>query len=187
MYKITQLEVHTTFLGDIILQGMDGNIVVYDETKKEFTDKMYDLIAFRYPDAMKALHVLYRKSKPNFPLFRYKIVSRFLRCNLGGYDNELDFEPDGTINLESVPCPLRKECEHENVICRPQSQHPLSPREFEVMQYLHGGDSFELIAERLYISVDTCRTHKQNAMRKLKCHSMPEFMRYAKDNNLFDR
>ncbi len=187
MHKIQKMEVHTTFLGDIILQDIGGSIVVYDETNKEFTDKLYDLIAFRYPDAMKALHLLYKKSKLNLPLFRYKVVSRFLRCNLGGYDNKPDFDSDGTINLEFVPCPLRKECEYENIICRPLPQHPLSPREFEVMKHFYNRAPIKEIAATLSISENTCNTHKQNAMRKLDCHSMPDFMRYAETNNLFER
>ena len=180
------MEVHSTFVGDIIIQATDKECVVYTETNREFTNDVYDIIESRFPEAMKALDRLYKKSKPNLPHFRYKIVSRFLRCNLGGYDNKLDFESDGTVNLELVSCPLRGECEHENIICRPKAHNPMSQREFEVMRYIYSGYGILHIANELNISEHTCKTHKQNAMKKLDCHSIQDFMRYAEVNNIFE-
>ncbi len=98
-----------------------------------------------------------------------------------------DFESDGKINLEFVPCPLRGECEHENVICRPQFGHPLSPTEFKVMQGFYNKMSVKEIADSLFIAENTCRKHKQNAMRKTECHTEPDFIRYANDHNLFGK
>jgi DNA-binding CsgD family transcriptional regulator len=185
MKKNRKLEVQSTFAGNIMLQDTDGNIVMYDETHKDLTDDIYDLIASHYPSALKALQLLYKGSRPNAPFFRYKVVSRFLKCNLGVYDTNWDIEPDGAINLEFVSCPLRGECVHENVICRPQLHNPLSRMEFKVMKHLYYGKSLKEIAEILSIAENTCKSHKYSAMRKVNCGRFPDFVRYAGDNNLF--
>lgn len=188
MAKIGEIEIHSTFKGDIIIQRPDGSVAVYDEkSDKDFTDELYDIIASRYPDAMKTLYDLYKRSKANFPHFKYKIVSRFLRCNLGGYDNKMDFESNGKINLELVPCPLRGECEHEKVICRPMPRHTLSVREYEVMSLIYKGLTIKDIAHALCIAESTCKTHKRNAMDKTGNHTEADFIRYADDIGLFNR
>lgn len=181
-----KLEVHTSSQGHVFLQSTDGNISVYDESKQKFTDEIYDLIASEYPNALAALHGLYKKHRPNFSYFKYKVVSRFLRCNMGGYDDKLDFDSNNVINLEMVPCPLRGECDYENTICKPRRKHLLSPREYDVMKLFYVGKTVKEIAATIHIAENTCNTHKHNAMKKANCHSMTDFMRYAESYHLFD-
>lgn len=187
MVKIREIEIHSTFKGDIMIQRSDGTIVVFDEKNSDFTNELYAFIARHFPGAMKALLQSYKRHRPNLPLFKYKVVSRFLRCNLGGHDNMLDFESDGQINLEFVPCPLRGECEHENVICRPKSDHPLTPMEFKVMRGFYDKKSVKEIADLLGMAENTCKKHKQNALNKTECGNLVEFIRYADSHNLFNR
>lgn len=47
----------------------------------------------------------------------------------------------------------------------------LSPREREIMALLAGGLTGEQIAQRLFISPETVRTHVRNAMEKLGAHT----------------
>jgi len=50
----------------------------------------------------------------------------------------------------------------------------LTPREREVLACLAGGDGRRDVAERLYLSANTVRTHLQNLMAKLGVHSTLE-------------
>ena len=52
----------------------------------------------------------------------------------------------------------------------------LTPREIEVIQYLCKGRSKGYIAETLFISENTVRTHARNAYEKLSVHSRQELM-----------
>ena len=48
---------------------------------------------------------------------------------------------------------------------------PLTPREIEVLRRLASGASTREIADAMFISVTTVRTHIQNVLRKLEVHS----------------
>ncbi len=185
MAKISKLEVHNTFSGSIVLQYEDGRVIKYDETNKEFTDEMFDLIGIYYSEAMETLRKLYKKSISNPQYFRYRVVSRFLRCNMGGYDDKLDFDAEDRMNLEIVPCPLRKECEHEGIICQPKLKHPLSRQQYTIMGMIYNNIPIKDIAHRLSIAETTCKTHKQSAMKRLGCNSLQDFMHHARTNKLF--
>jgi two-component system NarL family response regulator len=50
----------------------------------------------------------------------------------------------------------------------------LSPREYEVFQHMVDGLSRQQIAQRLYLSTETVRTHIQNVLAKLGVHSVLE-------------
>ncbi len=55
----------------------------------------------------------------------------------------------------------------------------LSPREFEVLGLLAGGESVTAVAARLHLSVKTISTHKANQMNKMGLHNQTELVRYA--------
>lgn len=55
----------------------------------------------------------------------------------------------------------------------------LTPRELEVLRLLTDGSSNKRIADSLYISVMTVRTHVQNILRKLEVHSKVEAVALA--------
>lgn len=79
------------------------------EQDYEFVTLIANLIEKFYPKAYIALASEYAKSKANLPLFRYRIVSRFCRCNFGNIDNIIDIDAS-TFHFEHVLCPLRGEC-----------------------------------------------------------------------------
>lgn len=55
----------------------------------------------------------------------------------------------------------------------------LTAREREILQLIAEGYSNKEIAQMLYISEKTVKTHRENIMRKLDLHSVAELVRYA--------
>ncbi len=56
---------------------------------------------------------------------------------------------------------------------------PLTPRELEIVRGIEDGLSYKLIAERLYISLDTVRNHIRSVYRKLQVNSKGELLAQA--------
>jgi DNA-binding NarL/FixJ family response regulator len=64
-----------------------------------------------------------------------------------------------------------------------QSQH-FSERELEILRLLaKGKNSFE-IAEQLFITLNTVKTHRRNMLRKLKASNTSQLLKIGFDNNL---
>jgi len=61
---------------------------------------------------------------------------------------------------------------------------PLSPREREIIQLLAEGKSNKEVANILGISFATARTHRNNIMQKLHCHSVSDLIHYAIRNKM---
>lgn len=61
---------------------------------------------------------------------------------------------------------------------------PLSPREREIIQLLAEGKSNKEVADKLGISFATARTHRNNIMQKLHCHSVSDLIHYAIRNKM---
>jgi two-component system response regulator NreC len=55
----------------------------------------------------------------------------------------------------------------------------LSTRENEVMQLIAEGNTNREIAERLYLSVNTVKTHRLNMMKKLNLNNKADLIKYA--------
>ena len=53
---------------------------------------------------------------------------------------------------------------------------PLTARETEILRALEDGLSYQRIAERLYISLNTVRTHVKNVYAKLHVKSQAELL-----------
>jgi PAS domain S-box-containing protein len=66
----------------------------------------------------------------------------------------------------------------------PRREGRLSPRELEVTRLLARGLSGEQIAERLYLSPETVRTHIRNAMERLRAHTRAQLVALALDDGL---
>lgn len=64
------------------------------------------------------------------------------------------------------------------------SHQPLTRREMEVLRHLAAGTGTEQIAEAMFISVTTVRTHIQNILRKLEVHSKLAAVALAVKNRL---
>lgn len=173
------------FENEVWCRASDGTTCRLTESDIDTVRALHDKIEAFYPEAHRALAVIYKASSANIPYFRFRIVSRFLRCNFSNLDHVPDIAADGSFNFESVPCPIHGECRYHGVICRPTFDHKLSPAELRVMELLYRGLSDNDMAATLCLSPLTIKTHIRNALTRLGLHSRGEFMRYAAQNNLF--
>ena len=155
------------------------------ENHLEIITSMLNRIEKFYPQAYSALCKEYERCKRNLPFFRYRIVSRFCRCNFGNIDNVPDVDTFGRFNFEHVACPLRGECRFEHIICHPAFDHRISDAEMRVLRLWYMGKKKEDIAEELYLSIHTVNNHIRNAFVRLGIHEKTEFIKYAEANNLF--
>ena len=62
----------------------------------------------------------------------------------------------------------------------------LTRREREVLALLADGGDNETIADRLFISPETARTHIQNVLGKLRVHSRLEAASFVNQSGIFD-
>lgn len=65
--------------------------------------------------------------------------------------------------------------------CEPTN---LSPREFEVLEWITRGKTTAQIAEELHLSVHTINSHRKNILRKLNLNSPAELIVYALESGL---
>jgi DNA-binding CsgD family transcriptional regulator len=98
-------------------------------------------------------------------------------------------QPDGsTVGIEIVATADLPEPGRHLTVClppsRPRLDNALSPRELEVTQLLARGLSGEQIAERLYLSPETVRTHIRNAMERMGAHTRAQLVALALDRDL---
>ena len=61
----------------------------------------------------------------------------------------------------------------------PLPNEPLTTRELEVVRGIEDGLSYQLIADRHFISLDTVRSHIRNVYRKLQVNSRSELLAHA--------
>ena len=60
-----------------------------------------------------------------------------------------------------------------------RAKQRLTAREREVVQLITEGEPSREIAHRLYISIQTVKSHRASAMRKLGCRSTADLVRFA--------
>lgn len=154
--------------GSINVKPFNRPVFEYTIECKKITDEMIIVIRDLYPIAFSALAELYSQSERNKGYFEYKIVHRFIRCNFGEYDAlTYDIGNPGRFNIEDIRCPLRGECKHEGVICKPRLKTKLTEREQEVAELLCSGLTRHEIAEELSISFYTVLRHIANIKTRL--------------------
>lgn len=114
--------------------GADGHVWYRtgDECRRllpsdvETVEYILAIICRVYPAAEARLQQMFERSQPNRRFKSYKVVERFIRCNMGA-DNLQRCDIDGgRLNLEDVPCPLRGVCDCEGVVCRPRANSVFS-------------------------------------------------------------
>lgn len=171
--------------GEVWYRLLDGTIEKLHESDSEILDELIEHIATFYPKAHEALCAEYKGCALNRSYFRYRIATRFIRCNFAQLDNIPDFSGNCLCSFEFVQCPLRGECRHERIICRPEFDHKLSAAEMPVLRLWFSGLSPDDIADRLHLSPHTVNNHIRHAYQRLNIHSRAEFVLYATQNNLF--
>ena len=174
-----------TYENEVWYRTPDMTIKRLRESDSIVIAELIDHIATFYPKAYEALCSEYKGCALNRPYYRYRIVSRFIRCNFAQLDNIPDFSDECRCSFEFIPCPLRGECLYERVICRPEFDHKLSDSEMPVLRLWHSGLSIDDIAKQLCLSPHTINNHIRHAYQRLNIHSRAEFVRYAAINNIF--
>lgn len=174
-----------TYENEVWFRLPNGSSDRLTEKHTDIITSALNRIELFYPNAYLALCKEYERCKSNLPFFRFRIVSRFCKCNFGNIDNIPDIDGLGRFGFEYVPCPLRGECRHEHVICSPDFEHRLSDAEMRVLRLWCGGKKKDEIANDLHLSVHTVNNHIRNAFARLGIHEKAEFVKYAEANKLF--
>ena len=181
MERLNNIEFFKTPDGDVMYKRQGGAVRELTENDRELVSDLLSLIRIRYPEAFNALSDIYSRSEQNRAWYEFRMVSRFIRCNLGDYDtNSIDIDEDGLFHFEQMKCPLMGagDCQWEGVICHPKLSTGLTTRELELLPYFADGLQSQEIADRLCISKNTVDRHRQNIMAKLGKRSVTELAAY---------
>lgn len=179
------IEFYSTPEGEVILRPLGETERLLQETDTDFINTFLFVLREFYTEAHNALMDIYSRSEQNKRYRDFLCVRRFIKCNLGIYDNIVDIDEDWNFNFEFVCCPLRGECKYDKILCQPRFNSNLSERQLQIMKMLYDGVPDDIISEKLFISVTTVQNHRKNVFRKLGIHSTSEFLRYAHKNKLF--
>lgn len=183
--NISNIEFYNTPEGDVMVKPIGEAARVLHESDRDFISALLAVIRDRYPKSHKALMDLYSKRTMNKTYFEFSVVSRFIRCNFGEYDQfHCDIDSCGRFVFEEVRCPLRGECSLEGVVCKPELETHLSDREMEVFRLIAANMKAEEIADRLSLSKFTIDRHRENIKARLGLHDVPELISYWYANHL---
>ena len=134
-----------------------------------------------YPTANKRLLEIFDELKFNKWAMNYRIVDRFIRCNMGA-DNLQEFDiEDGFLNLEEVTCPLHGICKDENIICRPKENSVFSQAEKKVVLLYAKGYSVDEIASKLDKNRSTVNNQIWQVTRRLGLSRRRQLIQIAVD------
>lgn len=157
-----------------------GKCQTLSASMTQLVDFLEGKIRALYPAAHRRLTELYGGSSRNKTFFRFRIVERFVRCNMGD-DNLMSVDIDGQdLHVEQVRCPLRGICEDEHVICSPTPASVFSKAEAQVVTLYAGGLTIREIAAKLRKSVSTVNCQLWRLARRLGLKSRNEVIRVAK-------
>jgi DNA-binding CsgD family transcriptional regulator len=185
--NLRQIEFYNTPEGDIMVKHVGEKATLLATGDRDVILSMLDYLYTYYTEAYKALVDLYSMRKRNRIYFEFSIVSRFIRCNFGEYDqSQCDIDRNGHFSFEEVKCPLRGtgDCPLENVVCRPKFIISLSLRELEVYRLIVQNKKAEDIAYQLSISKHTVDRHRENIKARLGLNNIPELITFWYSNNL---
>ena len=179
------VEFYTTPEGEVTIreQGMPERQLVESDT--EFIQRFLEVLEEFYPEAYLELRKTYSRYEGNRIYRDFLAVRRFIKCNFGLYDNEVDIDENWNFKFEFVSCPLRGECKGFKKICQPVFNSRLSNRQLEIMKMCYEGMNDDEIADKMFISTHTVSNHRRNSFKKLGVHSMSEFNRLAAEKGLF--
>lgn len=179
------IEFYTTPEGEVTLRAIGEAERQLKETDVDFIQEFLTVLREYYPTAYDALMEIYSVNIHNKRYRDFLAVRRFIKCNLGLYDNMIDVDENWNFHFEFVGCPLRGECKYDKKLCEPKFNSTLSDRQLEVMRMCYEGKKDDDIADKLFISINTVANHRKAVFRKLNVHNMGEFNRYASENKIF--
>ena len=181
MENLRNIEFFKTPDGCVMYRRQGEPVTELTEGDRDMVTALLAVIRTRYPEAFAALGELYSRSERNRPWYEFRMVSRFVRCNLGDYDTQtIDIDGEGWLHFEQMKCPLMGsgDCRWECVICRPTLSTGLTTRELELLPLIAEGLQSHEIAERLDIAKVTVDNHRRNILAKLGMRSAAELAAY---------
>lgn len=180
---LSNVEFYNTPSGDVMVKKYGQPVRELTVNDRDIIDAVLSIIKDRYPEAFASLSDIYSKYDRNRINYEFKMVHRFIRCNLGEYDQyKYDIDHNGTICFEEVRCPLRGECQNECVICKPVLNTNLTEREKEILALIAQGLQAPVIAKELSLSVATINRHKENIKAKLMLKTVGEMVNFWHQN-----
>jgi DNA-binding CsgD family transcriptional regulator len=60
-----------------------------------------------------------------------------------------------------------------------RDEYQLTPREIQIVNLISQGYTNKKLAEKLFVSIDTVKTHRKNIMKKTKCKGIAELTNFA--------
>ena len=181
MDRLINIEFFKTPDGDVMYKRQGEAVRELTEKDRELVSDFLSLIRARYPKAFDTLSDIYSRNEQNRAWYEFRMVSRFIRCNLGDYDtSSIDIDKDGLFHFEQMKCPLMGtgDCQWDGLICHPKLSTGLTTRELEILPLFAEGLQSHEIADRLCISKNTVDRHRQNIMAKLGKRSVTELAAY---------
>jgi LuxR family transcriptional regulator, maltose regulon positive regulatory protein len=103
---------------------------------------------------------------------------------LAGAATALGRSPDATVALVWAETSERQA--HDSASASPRGGWCLTTAELRVLQFLPTHLSFPEVAERLYVSANTVKTHARSVYRKLGASSRGEAVQIARESGLLD-
>lgn len=186
MLKLNNIEFYNTPSGGVMVSVEGQEAFILLPTHYDLISILHDYIMQNYHGAYLALSSLYKGSAQNPSYYRYRIVSRFARCNFGEYETNVVDISKHTFHFEQVHCPLRGtgDCQLEKVVCNPQYTLPLTKQQINIFRMYADGLNTEQIAQRLSLSTNTIDRHRSDMQSKLNLHSITEMILFWTNNNL---
>ena len=86
------IEFYTTPEGEVTIREMGMPERQLKESDTEFIQRFLEVLEEFYPEAYKALRETYAKYDGNRLWRDFLAVRRFIKCNFGLYDNEIDID-----------------------------------------------------------------------------------------------
>lgn len=185
MQEFRNIEFYNTPGGEVSVKEEGKPSYPLNEKSREIIEYFLTMLIDFYPEAYAALMELYSKSNRNKLYFEFRVVRRFIRCNFGEYDYcQYDVDEYGRLRFEEVRCPLRGECQHEGVICKPKFSTNITEREMEVYRLIVQGYDANAIAKELFISPTTVNRHRENIKAKIQVKTVLQMTNYWYENGL---
>lgn len=214
MIKVALLDDHPVFcdaLTALLADSDDIEIVCVANTFEEFIKLVHDklpniLIAVTYKkDDLTISNVQYISN--HFPKIRLLVLSMYhdekqiLRMIKAGAKGHIGKDTNRSEILEAIYT-LRNGYEFYaktitsillnsyiadediNISEKEDRQKEMSPREMEIFKLIAEGESNRGIAEKLFISVRTVETHKNNIMKKIGLRTTVDLVKFAIKNNI---
>ena len=176
---LENVEFYNTPEGDMMVKRAGKPVEQLVQSDRSLVQEVLAMVRDLYPDAFRRLSELYTRYERNRVHYEFMMVSRFIRCNFGEYDqNRYDVDACGVLRFEEVRCPLRGECRDERVVCKPRLDTRLTPREEEVLELVGRGMQASGIADELGISIATVNRHRENLKAKLGLRSVGQLVKF---------